>query len=146
MLPNAKSAMPLPANARSTSEIKVRKRREDRSSASSFSAEQVLGEAENYSAKIPSSYSLQSDDSQESFSAPSLSLSPAPPSVPKRTSSKRVLSKVLGTIQNNKTPSLQTPVRNGQSDGNLFRKLSMKTKSTLHPRSRSSEVSLTVSP
>ncbi|KAK8173077.1 hypothetical protein BKA80DRAFT_29577 [Phyllosticta citrichinensis] len=146
MMPNAKSAMPLPANARSTSEIKVRKRREDRSSASSFSANQVLDEADKCSTKIPSSYSLRSDDAQEPLSAASLSLNPAPQSVPKRRSSKKVLAKVLGTIQNNKTPSLQTPVRNGQSDGNIFRKLSMKSKSTLHPRSRSSEVSLTVSP
>ncbi|KAK7523712.1 hypothetical protein IWZ03DRAFT_410557 [Phyllosticta citriasiana] len=146
MVPHAKSAMPLPANTRSTSEIKVRKRREDRSSASSYSANQALDEAEERSIKIPSSHSLRSDDAQEPLSAASSSLNSGPPSVPKRRSSKKVLAKVLGTIQNNKAPSLQTPVRNGQSDGSLFRKLSMKSKSTLQPRSRSSEVSLTVSP
>lgn len=141
MLPTAKpSPLPGPTALRPAGEIKVRKRRENRSSASSFTGAQsstcseieptVLGFAQKRSP--PSTVTVQG-------SPPSI-VEPESPTLHCRKSPKnRVFSRVLGSIQASRSnPSLQ-PTRNGQSDGSIFRKLSMRRRPSFPSRSKSSE-------
>ncbi|KAK0653372.1 hypothetical protein DIS24_g6119 [Lasiodiplodia hormozganensis] len=141
MLPAAKpSPLPGPTALRPAGEIKVRKRRENRSSASSITGAQsstcseieptVLGFAQKRSP--PSTVTVQG-------SPPSI-VEPESPTLHCRKSPKnRVFSRVLGSIQASRSnPSLQ-PTRNGQSDGSIFRKLSMRRQPSFPSRSKSSE-------
>lgn len=74
-------------------------------------------------------------------SIPALSLPPQTQSAPRRRPSvkKRVLSKVMGSLQNNQKAAPR--LRNGQCEGSLFRRLSVHNNSASKSRTTSSDVS-----
>ncbi|KAF4308082.1 ubiquitin-conjugating enzyme [Botryosphaeria dothidea] len=142
MLPAAKaSSIPVPTALRPAGEIKVRKRRENRSSASSVSAAQssICPESQSSSINLTQQRGspVQTFATQES---PPWTGQPASPTLHRRKSSKsKVFSRVLGSIQTSRSnPALQ-PTRNGYSDGSIFRKLSMRRRPSFQSRSKSSE-------
>ncbi|OJD29775.1 haus augmin-like complex subunit 8 isoform x1 [Diplodia corticola] len=138
MLPAAKASLiPVPTALRPAGEIKVRKRRENRSSASSTGGAltSICSEGESGLAQLcgsPLNMSVQG-------SPPSIVEPESPTLLHRKSSKNRVFSKVLGSIQASRSnPALQ-PTRNGQSDGSIFRKLSMRRRPSFPSRSKSSE-------
>ncbi|KAH7036260.1 hypothetical protein B0J12DRAFT_744414 [Macrophomina phaseolina] len=135
MLPVATaSSIPAPTALWPAGEIKVRKRRENRSSASSINGAQYRICSETESNSLSLTHNLIQD-------SPLAIVEPASPTPHRRKSSSKnkVFSKVLGSIQTSRSiPALQ-PTRNGYSDGSIFRRLSMRSRPSLRSRSKSSE-------
>lgn len=133
MLPVAEaSSIPVPTALRPAGEIKVRKRRENRSSTSS------IGGAQHSTCSESDSSSL---DLTLTRSSPPVIIEPDTPTLHRRKSSKnKVFSRVLGSIQASRSSPGLLPTRHGHSDGSIFRKLSLRRRPSLQARSVSSDL------
>ncbi|GME59282.1 ubiquitin-conjugating enzyme [Neofusicoccum parvum] len=141
MLPVAKAAsIPVPTALRPAGEIKVRKRRENRSSTSSVGGTQHSTCSESEAGSLNLTWPRSSPVKTADRGSPPSIVEPASPTLHRRKSSKnKVLSKVLGSIQTSRSsPGLQ-PTHGGQSDGSIFRKLSLRRRPSFQARSRSSD-------